>query len=110
MNVIDFYKRELQRIAWRLQYKARVKRQREIQYIEEVIYPSMRGEIEIDNRILIDQLLEDLPSDINRKIIQEIFINDMTESQLAKELNMTQQAVNKCKKRTLYLLYQKLSS
>lgn len=107
--IVNYYKKELQRVAWRLQYKARSERKRECQFIEE-IQPSHCPLEATDNHILIQQLLNELQSETGRKIIGDLFLRDRTEAQLAEELNLSQQAVNKWKRKILHLLSQKMSS
>lgn len=54
-----------------------------------------------DERIIIRDLLDRLSSEIGRTIIYKIYIQDRTESEVAKDLNVTQQAVHKWKKKML---------
>ncbi|MDK8182275.1 hypothetical protein [Paenibacillus sp. UMB4589-SE434] len=61
-------------------------------------------------RLYIQGLLREVPFEKGRKIIYEIFINGKTESEVAAELKITQQAVSKWRRKTLKYLYQKMSS
>lgn len=63
-----------------------------------------------DSALYLSQLISELPRDLGRTIIQEIYIKEKTEAQIAKELNISQQAVNKCKIKMLKHLSQIISS
>jgi len=108
-NVIDFYRRELKRIAWRLQYKARVKLKREFPLKPNLSHRDSFTE-HSDNKMLIQHLINSIPSDTGKKIIYEIYFNNKTEAQVAREMNISQQAVHKWKIKILQSLCQKLSS
>ncbi|RXZ82529.1 hypothetical protein EBB07_10715 [Paenibacillaceae bacterium] len=109
MKPINFYKQKLQRYAWHLQNKARKRRRRECQLIEEM-FPVYHNETNIDDQILVKQLLDEIPNNTGNKVIRELFLRDKTEAQLARELNISQQAVSKWKKKTLHQILQRLSS
>lgn len=109
MEIVNYYIKELQLVAWRLQYKARSKRKCECTWVE-VLQPYYNPFEQIDNRIFVQQLLDEIQHDIDQTIIHGLFIEDQTEVQLAKELNISQQAVNRWKRKTLHLLSQKMSS
>lgn len=109
MYTINYYRKELQRVAWRLQYHVRNKRKRECAWIEDKQphhFPFER----VERDILIQQLLDAIESDLGRKVIHGLYIQDLTETQLAQQLKISQQAVNKWKRKTLRLLSQKMSS
>ncbi|GBG11026.1 hypothetical protein PAT3040_05805 [Paenibacillus agaridevorans] len=108
MSDVNYYKKELQRIAWRLQYKARSTRKRECSWME-YNHPYYHPFEMVDNRIFVQQLLAEIQPGIGRKIIHGLFIKNQTETQLAKELNISQQGVNKWKRKTLKSLSQKMS-
>ncbi|MEK3879845.1 sigma factor-like helix-turn-helix DNA-binding protein [Paenibacillus sp. FSL M7-0420] len=103
---IEYYKRELYRIAWRIQHKQRIQYKKELPLKIEMIKNSISND-EIIEKIHINELLASLPSPTGRKIIYKIYILDMTTSQIAKELHISQQAVSKWKKKMLTYLYQK---
>lgn len=97
-NVIDFYKRELKRIAWRLQYKARSRLKREFPLKDNLSHSDPFTEYS-DNKMLTQQLLNSIHSDTGKRIIYEIYFDNKTEAQVAREMNISQQAVNKWKKK-----------
>lgn len=109
MKTINDYRRELRRAAWRLQYHVRNTHKRECAWTEDK-QPHQFPFDRVERRILVQQLLDAIESDLGRKVIHGLFIQDLTEAQLAQKLNISQQAVNKWKRKTLRLLSQKMSS
>ncbi len=107
-SLVEQYRKELYRIGWRIQYRARVISNREIIKEEEEFY-AISFTDDVNNKLYIKELINSLPSTTGKAIIHELYINDKTETQVARELNMTQQAVSKWKKKMLKHLYQTLS-
>lgn len=105
---IDFFRSELYRIAWRMQYKVRVQYKYECSYVQE-ISPTISFIEQTDNRLLLESLFKSMPAHIGKQIILDFYINDKSEKQIAQELNISQQAVNKWKKKMLHTLNQKMS-
>ncbi|MEE4565828.1 sigma factor-like helix-turn-helix DNA-binding protein [Paenibacillus polymyxa] len=64
---------------------------------------------ESDNKIVLQSYINKLVCEASKKVIYEIYINDKTEAQVARELKITQQAVNKWKKKALRELCQMMS-
>ncbi|WP_338553632.1 sigma factor-like helix-turn-helix DNA-binding protein [Paenibacillus sp. KS-LC4] len=108
-TVIDFYKKELYRIGWRIQYQAKKQRKHECSLTYEPVRPDSAA-AQLEQKLLVQQLLAALPSQQARTIIQELYLQGKTEAQAAKALNMSQQAVNKWKQKTLKQLCQMMSS
>lgn len=106
-EIYDFFKREVYRIGWRVQYQAkRVKNKEQPLYNLE---PSNNGfDSQSDNRILIEELLGTLPPQ-GRMIIEKIYLNDLKESDVAKQLNISQQAVSKWKRKMIKQLSQTMN-
>jgi len=105
LPLVEQYRKELYRIGWRIQYRARVISNREIVKEEREFYTTSFTD-GVDNELYIEDLINSLPSTTGKKIIYELYINDKTEAQVARELNMTQQAVSKWKKKMLKHLSQ----
>lgn len=108
-STIDFYRKELHRIAWRLQYRMRIQRNRECTLVQEIT-PSESFTEQTDNRVLVEHIFSLIPTQQEKKIIYDFFIKGKTELEIAKELNISQQAVNKWKRKTLEKLNRILSS
>lgn len=110
-TIMDYYVRgELKRIAWKIQYKAKVTSKHELPLKSENVSRAANFQNEVDRKLYVEYLINSIPTDIGRKIIFEIYINEKTEVQVAKELNISQQGVNQWKRKTLKYLCQKMSS
>lgn len=108
-SLIEKYRKELYRIAWKIQYKARVQSNREISS-DKFLVPVKSFSSFSDTKIFTIQLINSLPSDFGKKIIYEIFINDKTETQVAQQNCISQQAVSRWKRKMLKELSQMLNS
>lgn len=99
-TVYEQYRKEVYRIAWRIQYKAKLVRKRECSFNgfepSETCFTSSS-----DDKIVVKQLINALPSDTGKEIIYKIYLQDKTEGEVARELNMTQQGVNKWKRKMI---------
>lgn len=103
------YRKEVYRIAWRVQYRAKVVKRRECSFngYEPAITSFATSS---DNKIVVQQLINDLPSHTGKEIIFKLFMQDKTEGEVARELNMTQQGVNKWKRKMLQEMSRMMSS
>lgn len=103
-EIYEHYKREIYRIGWRIQYRAK-----KIRNQEDPIYDSIPSYINFtnasENKIWIRQLLDSLPPQ-GQTIIDQIYIQGLTEAEVAKNLQMSQQAVNKWKRKMIQQLSQ----
>jgi len=105
---VENYRKLLRRAAWRIQYKNRIKKFRECQMLFEDQAFDTGFETEILSKIFVEKLLSTIPWEKSRFIIEKIIIEGMTEKEVAYELQITQQGVNKWKKRGLDLLRENL--
>ncbi|MFC9773937.1 sigma-70 RNA polymerase sigma factor region 4 domain-containing protein [Paenibacillus chitinolyticus] len=110
-TLVEKYRKEVYRIGWRIQYKARVISNREY-VVSDNAYSFTAGSFteSSDSRLDMLALIQSLPSRTGRIVLHELFIQDKTEAQVAKDLNMTQQAVNKWKRKMLRFLSQTKNS
>lgn len=108
-TLMERVRKELYRRAWRLQYRAKADRHREIPWRAES-FAAPDFTVQADNRMLVRQLLQELPRDKGRVILYSLYIENETEVQIARKLNLSQQAVSKWKRKSLHRLCQKLSS
>ncbi|WP_074084293.1 MULTISPECIES: sigma factor-like helix-turn-helix DNA-binding protein [Paenibacillus] len=97
------YKTEIYRIGWRLQYRAKKIRRREHGFDREFPAPSFT-ELS-DNKVAVEQILRTLSS-YERTILQKIYLEGLSEAEVAHQFNITQQGVNKCKRKLLQNLSQ----
>ncbi|WP_334073423.1 MULTISPECIES: sigma-70 family RNA polymerase sigma factor [Paenibacillus] len=108
-TVYEQYRKEVYRIAWRVQYKAKVVKRRECSFngFEPAVSSFTSSS---DDKMLIRQLIDALPSSTGRLIIYKLYLQDKTEREVALELNMTQQGVNKWKRKMIQELSRMMSS
>ncbi|WP_151733463.1 sigma-70 family RNA polymerase sigma factor [Paenibacillus tengchongensis] len=109
MYTIEYYRHELYRIAWRMQYRTKRDFKREVPIVAgpELMEPSFSEQSE--NKIVMQQYINELTSELGKRVIHEIYVNDKTETQVARELQISQQAVSKWKKKMIGELYQKMN-
>lgn len=67
-------------------------------------------DVEVLSEMYVKELLDGIPWEKCRYIIRRIVIEGLTEKEVASELQITQQAVNKWKKKGLEVLRQNLSN
>lgn len=102
LTIYEHYKQELNRISWRIQYRERVKRNKEFTIVQDIgNFITTNFVPNLDNRIFITELLDHLSSDVGRKIIVGFYLEGKSEKEISNTLNMSQQGVNKCKKKML---------
>lgn len=107
-QMIQRYRKEIYRIGWRLQYRSKRTRRHECTFMD--IRPAQRDEAEdMINRLSVEQLLNTLPAK-GKVILQKIYLEEMTEAEVAAQLHMSQQGVNKWKQKMLQQLSQTASS
>ncbi len=104
MSAYEECKQEIYRIGWRVQYKARKIHSREFSLFDNqpVDYNFTAHS---DSKICVEELLNTLPVH-GKTILCKLYLQGMTEHEVAQELQISQQAVNKCKKKMLRSLSQ----
>lgn len=91
------YKREIYRIGWRLQYRAKKIRSRESSfYNTEPVSPNSFASVE--DKIILEQLRNTLPAK-GKWIIDRLYLQGQTEAEVSRQLNISQQAVGQWKKK-----------
>lgn len=101
---IDYYLeciRIIRRIGWRIQYRTKVITHRELLIRDDLMNTMKAQEPNVILKIFIDEMLEKIPSVKGREIIRKLYLDGFTESEVSRQLNITQQAVNKWKKKSL---------
>jgi len=104
MSVMERYRREVYRIGWRLQYQVKKIRKHECASLDAYQAGAVIAE-DPDTRIWFHQLMSVLPAQ-GRKVLHNLYIQEMTEAETAAQLHMSQQAVNKWKRKMLRQLSQ----
>ncbi|OIB01198.1 hypothetical protein AK95_27550 [Paenibacillus sp. LC231] len=105
ITAYERYKTEIYRIGWRIQYQAKKLRRRETLYPDFSTVQTGSFHARSDDRIWIGQLLDSLPPQ-GRTIIYKLFLEDLTEAEVAKQLHISQQAVNRWKRKMIQKLSQ----
>lgn len=104
-SVYEQYKSEIYRIGWRIQYRTKKIRNNEFPLYENSTLSSSNFTFSSEKRVLVWQLLNKLPP--NGKIIMDkLYLQGLTEIEVAQHLHISQQAVSKCKKKMIQLLSQ----
>lgn len=104
MSAYEQYKKEIYRIGWRVQYKARKVRARELPLFDNQPVGHNFTNTS-DTKIWVRELLSQLPPQ-GRTIVYKLYLQDKTENEVAKELHISQQAVSKWKKKMIQTLSQ----
>lgn len=107
-SIYERYKREIYRIGWRLQYHAKIIKQRECRFYDNEIAET-GFTTSSENKIMVQQLIDTLPP-CGKSILYKLYILDQTESEVARQLNISQQAVNKWKQKMIQKLSQTVNS
>jgi DNA-directed RNA polymerase specialized sigma subunit len=96
----------LRRLAWRIQYQARKYRQRECLGAERVV--ALVSTDQDMSALYVREMLAAISSDKGRWIVQRVILHGYPEREVARELAMSQQGVNKCKTKALQQLRTRL--
>jgi len=104
-TVYEQYRSEIYRIGWRIQYRMKKIRYRERPLYENSQYPSHYYTRSPEEKILVRDLIDQLPSR-GKFIIEKLYFQNLTEEEIAQHLNISQQAVSKCKRKMIQLLSQ----
>ncbi|MGG1662852.1 sigma-70 family RNA polymerase sigma factor [Brevibacillus sp. NRS-1366] len=106
----EAYMLQLRRIAWRIQYEVK-KQNHFVQYLGQPIefLHCDYNQASFDLNLYIEEILSNL-TDTGRFIIQRLVLEGATESDVAKQLNVSQQWVNACKRKYLNQLRKSLST
>ncbi|GGH63738.1 hypothetical protein GCM10008014_41430 [Paenibacillus silvae] len=100
---------ELQKMAWRMQYRSKVTRNREFGMVYD---SSTINSFEDDavSRMYVEEICSLIPSDVGKRIIHDVYLSGKSEKEISADLQISQQGVNKWKRKTLKILSKKLSS
>ncbi len=113
LSLSEQYRKQLKQIAWRIQYRNKVRTRREQPSLPVRLETTEYGfcpATELDSHLIVQELIDSLPFAQGKMIIQGLYIHQQTEAQLAEQLQISQQAVNRWKRKSLQYLSQKISS
>jgi RNA polymerase sigma factor (sigma-70 family) len=103
-QIIQRYRREVYRIGWRLQYRSKKTYRNECAFFDMNLVQRDEAE-ELINQLSLEQLLDTLPAK-GKVILQKLYLQEMTEAEVAVQLHMSQQGVNQWKRKMLQQLSQ----
>lgn len=110
MALIDYYRTELKRIAWRQHYYIKKQQNNEMLSNYEPVLASEGFADGLETSLMIEQMLESLSSPIGKEVIYRIYILQRPEKIVAQELQLSQQAVNRWKNKMLKELKSKINN
>lgn len=106
-SIVEAYRTEIYRIGWRLQYQSKKVRKHECSYYDGVI-GNASFTTQVDTKIMLYELINSLPPK-GKLIMYKLYMKGLTEAEISKELNLSQQAVNKWKQKILKQLSQSIN-
>lgn len=104
LEEIEQYRNKLKQVAWRIQYRARMERLRELLVINGMMENLPDREFNILSNLYVEEFLKNISSEQGRFIIRRLIIEGHTEKEVATELKISQQAVNQWKKKGIEML------
>ncbi|MDN4619780.1 sigma-70 family RNA polymerase sigma factor [Paenibacillus sp. PsM32] len=109
MTLKKQYQEELKRLAWRIHYRIKKTERNEKLVRFDPIIAVNSFEENINFKLSLEQMLNELSSLLGKEIIYRIYILEEREKDVAYSLNMTQQAVNRWKQKMLKEMRTKMS-
>lgn len=105
-NLKDSLEKEFKRRMWRLQYYERKSSGKIFVKYENMIQEPV--DIKVIEELNIEYILDLIPRERARNIIYSIYIQEKSIKEISVELNISVQAVNKCRRKTLEFLKMKI--
>lgn len=106
---LESYRLGLRRFAWRLQYSMRVRHAKEYLSLDERHY-GYNFTSDVITTIYIKELLLMIPSEKARFIVKRLYLDGYTEKEVATELQLSQQAVSKWKRKAFKTIREKMNT
>jgi RNA polymerase sigma factor (sigma-70 family) len=103
-SIYEHYKTEIYRIGWRLQYRAKKIRSRECS-IDDHNPSTPDFTVVSDEKLIVQQLFATLTPQ-ERSLLIKIYFQNLSEAEIAKQYHISQQAVNKWKRKMIQKLSQ----
>lgn len=107
---LEICRKLLRRAAWRIQYRTRTRQEKECYTLYDNQVYNFSFESEVLSEIYVKELLDTIPWEKCRYIIQRTIIDGRTEKEVACELKITQQGVSKWKMKGLELMRKNLAN
>ncbi|WP_342551559.1 sigma factor-like helix-turn-helix DNA-binding protein [Paenibacillus sp. FSL R7-0652] len=96
------YRRKVFPIGWRVQYRSNKIKGTEVPIEDNEIREDFTSTQ--DNKIFVEELINKLPNEENL-LLRKIYIEGYKEAEISQQLKISQQAVNKWKKKLLNYLF-----
>ncbi|NQX46863.1 sigma-70 family RNA polymerase sigma factor [Paenibacillus tritici] len=107
-TLYERYRNEIYRIGWKIEYRAR-----KVSRTECSLFDNIQAEANFiqdsENKIMLEQLTDSLPA-FEKSILYKLYLEGYSEAEVAKQFNISQQAVNKWKKKIINQLSQTTKS
>lgn len=100
-ETIDYYRAELQRAAWRVSYRQRIRRGKEVREFENSELNRAAEPCAVEAERSVREYVGLIPFDKGRHVIHSLFLEGKTEAETAKAMQISQQGVNKWKRKSL---------
>ncbi|MBB6672911.1 sigma factor-like helix-turn-helix DNA-binding protein [Cohnella nanjingensis] len=97
---------QLQRAAWRIQYRSRFLRKKELPLAPE--QAAEPAEEELISGLFVQQVLMTIPPSTGRTVMRMLIVEGKSEREAADELGISQQAVNKWKRKAVRIMRSRL--
>lgn len=99
------YRQRLRQASWRMQYRAKTRLYHEKVSLNEQIQPFSIKTDEMES-IVMQEWIHSLPWEKAQQIMTGLFVDGRNEQELADQLQISQQAVNRWKRKSLQFLSQ----
>lgn len=99
------YRQRLRQASWRMQYRAKTRLYHETLRLNEQIQPFSTKMDEMES-IIVQEWIHSLPWDKARHIMTALYVDSRNEQEVAEQLHISQQAVNRWKRKSLQFLSQ----
>ncbi|UQZ34832.1 hypothetical protein C2I18_15625 [Paenibacillus sp. PK3_47] len=107
ITVYEQYKSEIYRIGWRVQYRSKKITNHECSFLDNVTSFKISNASHEDD-FCTRALLDTLPPQ-GKLIIEKLYYQDLTEAEVSRQLHISQQAVNKWKRKMINQLSQMMN-
>jgi DNA-directed RNA polymerase specialized sigma subunit len=106
---LESFRQGLRGFAWRLQYSSKVRHSKESLSLDERHY-GYNFTSDVITTIYIKELLLMIPSEKARYIVKRLYLDGYTEKEVATELQLSQQAVSKWKKKAFKTIRENMNT
>ncbi|MFD1887217.1 sigma-70 family RNA polymerase sigma factor [Paenibacillus wenxiniae] len=105
LTLSEQYRQRLRQASWRMQYRAKTRLYHENLSLNEQIHP-VSVKFDDMNTVIVQQWIDSLPWEKARYIMTYLYMEGQSEQELAAKLHISQQAVNRWKRKSIQFLSQ----